>query len=126
MDPPPTTDTARVAELDRAVRELHEALRESTRLLNRCRPSRPTIPHDRKLLTAARQQWKCANPYGSCLLHRLGDGTFDEHGLFEVDHVEPYASSFRNDRFNLQALCPACHSSKSRRERLQQLEEDEA
>lgn len=91
MDPPPTTDAARVAELERAVRELHEALRESTRLLN-----------------------------------RLGDGTFDEHGLFEVDHVEPYASSFRNDRFNLQALCPACHSSKSRRERLQQLEEDEA
>ena len=116
----------RVTQLERAVTELNEALRESTRLLNKCRPARPPIPHERKLLVAARQRWRCANPSGACLLYKLGDGAFDEHGLFEVDHVEPYAVSYRNDRFNLQALCPYCHSAKSRAERLLQLEEEEA
>ena len=39
-------DTQRIAELERAVRELSEALRESTRVLNRCRP--PFKIHDRR------------------------------------------------------------------------------
>eukprot|EP00966_Prymnesium_polylepis_P245947 5689215-Prymnesium_polylepis.1 len=84
-----------VKELEEAVREMNEALRESTRLLLKTRPVRPAIPHERKLLQAASQKWKCANPYGSCLLHKLGTGLFDE-SLFECDHVEPYAKSFRS------------------------------
>lgn len=117
--------SARIAELEQAVHELTEALRESTRLLNKSRPQRPPIPHERKMLTGAKQAWKCANPFGTCLLYKLGDGTFDESGLFEVDHVERFRKSYRNDRFNLQALCPYCHSAKSRAERLQDVEECE-
>ena len=111
-----------VKELEEAVREMNEALRESTRLLLKTRPVRPAIPHERKLLQAASQKWKCANPYGSCLLHKLGTGLFDE-SLFECDHVEPYAKSFRSVG-NIQCLCPYCHNIKSRRERLQALEEN--
>ena len=118
-------DTQRIAELERAVRELSEALRESTRVLNRCRPQRPPIPNERKLLVAARQKWKCANPSGNCMLFTLGDGSFDEHGLFEVDHRDRWSTSYRNDRFNLQALCVVCHSAKSRAERLAELEEED-
>jgi hypothetical protein len=121
----PSTPESRTAELEQAVRELNEALRESTRLLNKFRPQRPTIAHERKMLTGARQGWTCANPFGTCLLYKLGDGTFDESGLFEVDHVERYSKSYRNDRFNLQALCPYCHSAKSRKERLEDLEDAE-
>ena len=114
-------DTQRIAKRERAVCELTEALRESTRILNRCRPQRPAIPHERKLV-AARQRWKCANPTGKCLLYKLGDGSFDEHGLFEIDHCDRWSASYRNDRFNLQALCCVCHASKSRAERLLELE----
>ena len=111
----------RIAELETTVAALNEALRESTKLLLKSRPARGPIPHDRKLLVAARQGWKCANPFGSCLLHRFGEGFFDQ-SLFECDHVEPYAQSYRNDTLNLQCLCPYCHSHKSRRERLALLE----
>lgn len=112
----------RVAELERVVLEMEEALKESTRLLQRCRPPRPTIPHERKLLTAQAQGWKCKNLTGQCPLYRLGDGHFDA-SLFECDHAVPYSQSYRNDRLNLCALCPYCHSIKSRDERLALLEE---
>jgi hypothetical protein len=109
-------------DLEDAVKEMQDALRESTKLLLRTRPSRPAIPSERKLLVAAQQGWKCANPFGTCLLYRLGAGYFDE-ALFEVDHVEPYSRSFRSVA-NLQACCPYCHNIKSRNERLQALEEE--
>ena len=111
----------RERELVAAGAEMAEALRESTKLLLKLRPPRPAIPHDRKLLQAASQQWRCANPYGSCLLHRVGTGLFDE-SLFECDHVEPYHRSFRSVG-NLACLCAYCHNIKSRLERLQALEE---
>ena len=94
MDP-----AARVVELERAVRELSEALRESTRLLNKCRPARPPIPHERKLLVAARQKWRCANPTGACLLYKLGDGCFDEFGLFEVSY-DCKSQGYRNTTYH--------------------------
>ena len=113
----------RVAKLERVVHDLEEALRDSTKLLQRCRPARPAIPHERKLLTAQAQGWKCKNPTGGCPLHRLGDGYFDA-SLFECDHAIPYAVSFRSDKLNLCCLCPYCHALKSRDERLAQLEEE--
>ena len=113
-----------VAQLEEVVRRQHEALRESTKLLLKCRPARLPVPHDRKLLTAASQRWKCANPYGTCLLFEVSDGTFDD-SLFEVDHVEAYSVSYRSVG-NLQALCGMCHNKKTRLERLRALERDEA
>ena len=106
------------------VAEISEALRESTKLLLKSRPARPAIPHERRLLQAASQKWRCANPFGTCLLHRYGDGLFDE-SLFECDHVEPYSKSFRSVG-NLACLCVYCHSKKSRMERLAALEEEQA
>ena len=108
--------------LEEALKEMNEALKESTKLLVKTRPARPPIPHERKLLQAAVQKFRCANPYGSCLLHRFGTGLFDE-SLFECDHVEPYSKSFRSVG-NLQACCPYCHNIKSRMERLQALEDE--
>jgi hypothetical protein len=109
-------------ELHEALRKMNNALRESTKLLLKTRPARPNIPHERKLLQAASQKWRCANPYGTCLLHRLGTGLFDE-SLFECDHVEPYSKSFRSVG-NLSCLCAYCHNIKSRRERLSALEDE--
>ena len=110
-------------EMQDALKEMNDALRESTKLLQKTRPARPVIPHERKLLVAAQQGWKCANPFGTCLLYRLGEGFFDQ-SLFEVDHIEPYCKSFRSVS-NLQATCCYCHNIKSRMERLQALEEEQ-
>ena len=93
-----------------------------TKLLVKTRPSRPPIPHERKLLVAAAQKWKCANPFGTCLLYKVGEGYFDE-SLFEADHIDPYSKSFRSVA-NIARLCPMCHNIKSRMERLQALEEE--
>ena len=111
----------RVRQLEGVVTGLNEALRESTKLLVRLRPSRPPIPHERKLLVAASQGWKCKNPFDTCPLYRLGDGYFDE-SLFECDHTVPHHQCYRNDKAALQCLCPYCHNVKSRRERLALLE----
>ena len=110
----------RVAELEEALKEMNEALKESTKLLTRTNPTRPPIPHERKLLVAAAQKWKCANPFGTCLLYKLGDGVFNE-ALFEADHIYPYSKSFRSVA-NIACFCPMCHNIKSRYERLQALE----
>ena len=111
-----------VKALREQVAETNEALRESTKLLLKSKPTRPAIPHERKLLQAASQKWRCANPFGTCLLHRYSDGLFDE-SLFECDHVEPFCRSFRSVG-NLSCLCVYCHSLKSRMERLQALEDE--
>ena len=50
----------RVRDLEYIVQQQSEALKESSKLLARTRPPRPTIPHDRKLSVAADQGWKCA------------------------------------------------------------------
>ena len=85
----------RVTELEEALKEMNEALKESTKLLVKTRPSRPPIPHERKLLVAAAQKWKCANPFGMFLLYKVGEGYFDE-SLLEADHIDPYSKSFRS------------------------------
>jgi hypothetical protein len=110
-------------DLKKTVKEMNDALRESTKLLLKTRPARPAIPHERKLLVAAQQGWKCANPFGTCLLHRLGTGLFDE-SLFECDHVEQYSKSYRSVN-NMCCLCAYCHNIKSRMERLAALEEEQ-
>ena len=117
----------RVRALEEVVQSQSEALKESSKLLARCRPHpRPIIPHDRKILTAAEQGWKCADPYGDCPMWRLSDGVFSAcGGLFEVDHIEPFHTGFRTIG-NLQAICPVCHNAKCRRERLAAMEAGDA
>ena len=117
----------RVRTLEDVLKQQSDALRESTRLLQKYRPPRPTIPHDRKLIVAAQQHWRCAGARSECPMWMLGDGTFTvQGGLFEVDHVSAWASTFRTaGPGTLQALCVACHAAKTRRERLHALEHGE-
>jgi 5-methylcytosine-specific restriction endonuclease McrA len=51
--------------------------------------------------------------YG-CLLWKYQDGTFDESG-YEMDHINEHCATSDNTLENLQALCPNCHSVKTRR-----------
>ena len=113
----------RVRELEEVIKDQSDALRESTKLLQRTRPTRPAIPHERKLKVAADQRWRCADPYGECMLFKCSDGTFDAASLFEIDHVEPWHTSFRSVGVGaLQALCVTCHNRKTREDRLGELE----
>ena len=103
----------KVRALESTVQQMSESLKESTKLLLRCRPhNRPTIPHDRKLLIASEQEWKCADPMGDCPMYKFSDGTFSAcGGLFEVDHREPFHASYRTSgNVWLGALCgvPQC------------------
>ena len=66
----------RIAELETTVAALNEALRESTKLLLKCRPARGPIPHERKLLVAARQGLK--------VMHN--EDTYQQM----IDHFEEY------------------------------------
>ena len=114
----------KIADLERSVARLSEAVQESSKLLAKSRPPRPPIPHERRLMIAADQKWKCADPFGECILYTVGDGTFTTNiGLFEVDHMEPWCESHRTVD-NVCALCPLCHNLKSRKERLRWLEDE--
>lgn len=113
----------RVRALEEILQQQSEAMRESAKLLSKCRPPRPTIPHDRKLMCAADQGFKCPDPYGTCPMWRLSDGTFSvAGGMFECDHREPFHASFSSTRLNLWCLCIVCHQQKCRIERLAALE----
>ena len=114
----------RVRVLEEVVKQQSDALKESSKLLQKSRPQRPAIPHDRKLAQASEQGWKCVDPYGVCPQWALSDGTFSvAGGLFEADHIEPYSISFRTSG-NVNCLCASCHNMKCRKERLTALEDN--
>ena len=117
----------RIEDLEQVIKQQSEGLKESTKLLQRCRPTpRVAIPHDKKLLIASEQHWKCADPFRDCPQWSLSDGTFSAAGgLFEADHIEPWSASFRTVG-NIHCLCAACHCQKTRRERLLLLEQEDA
>lgn len=69
-----------------------------------------------------RQQNKCANGPDVelwrlenyiCPLWRHNNGTFDNAG-YEIDHVVEHSKTHDNDIDNLQALCPMCHTVKTK------------
>ena len=78
---------------------------------------KPRAPAKRKSLTeperrdiAMAQGWLCANPDGECLL----TGPLRE---YEVDHIIPLFLGVAMDTpGNMQALCPSCHSRKTKRD----------
>ena len=41
-------------------------------------------------------------------------GNFDDSG-YEFDHIDEFSITKNNDESNIQALCPCCHSFKTRR-----------
>ena len=113
----------RVRALEEVLEQQSEALKESSRLLCKSRPPRPSIPHDKKLMIASQQRWKCADPFGECIMYKLGDGTFSTAGgLFECDHIDPYHLSYCSTRLNLRCVCITCHNLLCRRQRLSALE----
>jgi hypothetical protein len=69
-----------------------------------------------------KQLYKCANsPFFpaiglvgyKCLLYKCGDGSFDEAG-YAFDHIEEFSITKNNSITNIQALCPNCHSVKTK------------
>jgi 5-methylcytosine-specific restriction endonuclease McrA len=53
-----------------------------------------------------------------CLLWYCNDGNFDESG-YQIDHIVEYCDEHNNSIDNLQALCPNCHSVKTKRYMMQ-------
>jgi hypothetical protein len=69
------------------------------------------------------QNYKCANnpnlPAANlhdykCLLWICYDGHFDLSG-YDFDHIEEFCKSQNNSINNIQALCPNCHSVKTKK-----------
>ena len=64
-----------------------------------------------------RQSYKCNNKEGlngyKCLLWKYEDGNL-EKDLYEFDHIEEYGKSKNSNIENIQALCPNCHSIKTK------------
>lgn len=77
-----------------------------------------------KKQVAGRQKYKCANNGLNEIVGLLGykcpnwtginNGSFDESG-YDIDHIEEFSLTQNNEMSNLQALCKACHSVKTRR-----------
>src|SRR6516225_5826964 len=68
------------------------------------------------------QQFKCNNSPNKnlrfignyeCPLYKNSDGMFDNAG-WEIDHIVEISKNGTNDITNLQALCPSCHSVKTK------------
>jgi len=82
------------------------------------------IPDYHKKIILDRQNFKCANYPGSNLF-RIGNpicplweskrlkGRFNEAG-FQIDHVIEFSLTSDNNLNNLQALCPSCHTIKTK------------
>ena len=80
------------------------------------------IPKIIKELIAFLQNNKCGNsPFNDsnmfngykCLLWKYNKGKFDDAG-YHIDHIIEYCISKNNHISNLQALCPNCHSVKTK------------
>jgi hypothetical protein len=68
-----------------------------------------------KTIVLERQQNKCAQVKNyTCLLWLVNMGYFDEAG-YEFDHIDEYSITKDNSSNNIQALCPNCHSVKTKR-----------
>ena len=104
----------KVSSLEAVIVEQTLVIKENTALLRKQRlPKRPYLNHTAKCILAARQRFRCANPDQICPLYKLGDGTFSENGLYEVDHIVPYGLSGLHSG-NLHVLCPVCHARRTR------------
>jgi len=93
-------------QIDELIQQLK---RENTHLRksNDARNKRMKMPEPKRRKIAARQEWKCANPYGKCALK---DFILEE---YDVDHIRPLSQGGADDASNMQALCPACHRRKT-------------
>ena len=110
--------TARIASLEASLAEAKAQLAtkdEQMLLLLK----KPRAPPKRKSLTeperrdiAKAQAWLCADPDGQCMLQ----GELRE---YEVDHITPlFIKGAEDHPGNMQALCPACHSRKTKRDQV--------
>ena len=79
----------------------------------RARPKRKSLTEPERREIAKAQAWLCADPDGLCLLQ----GELRE---YEVDHITPLFMNGLDHPGNMQALCPACHSRKTKRDQVKE------
>jgi len=81
----------------------------------------PPSKEDKQIIIQ-RQEGKCANSPGAnlfrinnyiCPQWKCCDGYFDDAG-FEIDHIVEFSKSHDSSLDNLQALCPMCHTIKTK------------
>ena len=102
------------------------AAKDEQLLLALKQDKKPSAPPKRKSRSeperrdiAMGQAWRCADPDGGCLLK----GQLRE---YEIDHITALCLDGKDIPSNMQALCPACHSRKTKRDqvKLARLEAD--
>tara|TARA_Y100000389_G_scaffold200790_2_gene241991 strand:+ start:170 stop:688 length:519 start_codon:yes stop_codon:yes gene_type:complete len=94
---------------DEIINKLIESANNEIRSLRKsqaARNRRTKMPEPKRRKIAARQDWKCSNPDGNCILK----GELQE---YDVDHVIPLMAGGLDNESNMQALCPACHRRKT-------------
>ncbi len=81
------------------------------------------ISEKTKNIVLDKQYYRCANnPMNPainlsdylCLLWKYECGRFDESG-YEFDHINEFCKTGNNELENIQALCPMCHSVKTKK-----------
>jgi len=84
--------------------------------------TRQAIHWSIKLHVAANQNFRCAGDKNECARWALDHGVFGQEA-FEIDHKIALSNGGSNHISNLSALCPACHTLKSRKERIKKIKE---
>ena len=107
-----------VNQLRSVITQLERELKESNKLLRTQRlPPRIKLSQMQRQQIAARQKWQCVGE--DCPLKLINPpGLFTPETLYEIDHIKRWSRCGRQEN-NVCALCPFCHSSKTRREVLQ-------
>ncbi len=93
-------------------------MNKSSKPIKSSEPSRH-IPAKIRTNVYNKQLKKCANNpsinfFGyKCLLWKYENGNFDNAG-YQFDHIDEFCITKNNNENNIQALCPSCHSIKTK------------
>ena len=96
-----------------------QASGDSATISRRASTQRRSIHWSVKMKVAALKRFRCQTEDRSvCPCWNHDHGVFQESG-FEVDHIIPVSMGGSDECSNLQALCPSCHTIRSRDQRTQ-------
>ena len=104
------TTRQRLFEKDEIIRVLTEQNIALKQEIIKLKKRRRAIGEAERAEICLRQGGKCANPHGKCHL----PGGLLMNGCIEIDHIIPKSMGGSCDNANLQAVCSACHSFKTK------------